>query len=93
MNIEEIKHIAELAKLSFDENEIKQFEAQFSQIIEYISIIESLQLEGIEETTNLYGWKNAFRHDITKPSISKDDALSNAPKHNEVFFKVPKMLE
>lgn len=93
MTIQEVEHIAELAKLSFDEKEIEQFIEQFSQIVDYISIIEHLQLEGIEEEHNLYGWKNSFRNDSVMPSLSKEDALSNAPKRNEVFFKVPKMFE
>lgn len=93
MTIQEVERIAELAKLSFNDNEIEQFIAQFSHIIDYISIIEKLQLEGIEEAHNLYGWKNSLRQDIIKPSLPKEDALSNAPKRNEVFFKVPKMFE
>jgi len=50
-------------------------------------------LEGIDAAVNLYGWKNVFREDCVKPSLSKEESLSNAPKRNEVFFKVPKMLE
>ena len=93
MTIKEVEHIAELAKLSFDDTEIKQFLTQFSQIVDYISIIEQLELDGIDEANNLYGWKNSFREDIVKPSLSKEDALLNAPKRNEVFFKVPKMFD
>ncbi|HAW08111.1 MAG TPA: Asp-tRNA(Asn)/Glu-tRNA(Gln) amidotransferase subunit GatB [Bacteroidetes bacterium] len=93
MTNDEVRHIADLAKLSFNNNEIEQFIAQFSQIIQYISMIDNLQLEGIDAEANLYGWKNAFREDYVKPSLSKEESLSNAPKRNEVFFKVPKMLE
>jgi len=93
MTIKEIQHIADLAKLSFNADEIEQFNAQFSQIIEYISIIDKLQLDDVEEVANLYESRNAFRKDIVEPSLPKEDALFNAPKHNEVFFKVPKMLE
>mgnify|MGYP002355195339 FL=1 len=89
----EIEHIAALAHLKFDDDELTKFSSQFSNIVNYVSSIEKLNLENIEPMTRPTDAKNVFREDIVQPSISKEDALKNAPKRNEMFFKVPKVIE
>jgi aspartyl-tRNA(Asn)/glutamyl-tRNA(Gln) amidotransferase subunit C len=88
-----IEHIAELAHLKFKDEEIESFATQFSEIVNYVSSIEKLNLEGIEPLTRPFEAQNVVRQDVAQSSISKEDALLNAPKRNEMFFKVPKVIE
>ena len=90
--IETVEYVAELARLKFTEEEISQFAEQFQNILSYIQTIEELDLEGIEPLTHILQSENVFREDVVKPSLSLEDALLNAPKRNESFFKVPKVL-
>jgi len=90
--IETVEYVAELARLKFSESEIEAFAEQFQGILSYIQTIEELDLEGVEPLTNITEMSNIFREDIVIPSLSLEDVLLNAPKHNESFFKVPKVL-
>jgi len=90
--IETVEYVAELARLKFTEEEISQFAEQFQNILSYIQTIEQLDLDGIEPLTHISQEVNVFREDVVEPSLSLEDALLNAPKRNESFFKVPKVL-
>ncbi len=89
---ETVQRIAELAKLSFSEAEIDAFTAQFNDILRYIGEIEKLDLEGVEPLIHLNSTANVFREDIPHECLTREEALMNAPKRNEAFFKVPKVL-
>lgn len=90
---ETIDHIASLARLSFTEEEKDVFVEQFQRIVEYVDIIQSLDLDGVEPLEHIgTGTENVFRDDESRPSIPLDEALLNAPKRNESFFKVPRVL-
>ncbi len=90
---ETIDNIAQLSRLEFPEAEKAAFAQKFEQIIEYFNAIESLDLDGVEPLKSIADTgENAFREDESSRIITTADALLNAPKHNSVFFKVPKVL-
>ncbi len=90
---ETINTIAQLARLEFREEEKARFGQQFEQIIEYFNALEAINLDGVEPLkTILDADINVFREDEVKREITTVEALSNAPKHNGVFFKVPKVI-
>lgn len=88
-----VKHISELAKLEFKEGEIDLFSEQFKEIIEYIDTLNEVELSNVEPLAQITDFENVLRQDVVQPSISLEDALKNAPKKNENFFKVPKVIE
>ncbi len=88
-----VHHIAELARLRFSEAEIGTFADEFARIVEFISVIESLELGEVEPLTHITPVHNALREDVPQPSLPREEALLNAPKHNGVFFRVPKVIE
>jgi aspartyl-tRNA(Asn)/glutamyl-tRNA(Gln) amidotransferase subunit C len=90
--IETVEYVAELARLKFTETETQEFAVQFQNILMYIQAIEQLDLEGVEPLTQISFTENIFREDVVKPSLTLEEALHNAPKRNESFFKVPKVL-
>ncbi len=90
--IETVEYVAELARLKFTKEETEQFAEQFQHILSYIQTIEELDLDGIEPLTHISQAENIFREDVVKPSLPLEEVLRNAPKRNESFFKVPKVL-
>jgi len=75
----EIKHIAVLAKLSFNDSELQIFEKEFNSILEYISTINECDTTGIEFEHNLSDFKGlVLQEDIKRPSIKRDQLLMNA---------------
>lgn len=88
-----IKSTADLAHLKYDSTELVEFENQFEKILDYVSTIEKLDLDGVEPLSHVVTTENVFREDVAKESLSLKDALVNAPKKNDNFFKVPKVIE
>lgn len=93
-NIKEtIENVSKLAHLEFEDSELETITPQFNKILDYIDVLSKIDLEGVEPMTHVSDATNVFREDEVKPSISVQDALKNAPKHNDIFFKVPKVFE
>lgn len=88
----EVAAIAELARLRFSDDELDTFTEQFGKILDYVGAIASLDVDGVEPMTHVHDVVNVLREDVVGTSISTAEALSNAPKKNEAFFKVPKVL-
>lgn len=93
-NIEEIiKKISALAKLEFTEEELKVLSPQFEKIVDYITILDKFDLEGVEPLTHVNEFTNVFREDLNEEALNQKEVFLNAKKHNNVFFKVPKVIE
>lgn len=94
MNIKEtINKTALLAKLQFEGDELEKFAKTFEQILEYISIIDGLDLENVAPLAQIIDYDYKFRKDIPAQGLDLQEALLNAPSKNENFFKVPKVID
>ncbi|MDF1612875.1 MAG: Asp-tRNA(Asn)/Glu-tRNA(Gln) amidotransferase subunit GatC [Stygiobacter sp.] len=89
---EDVKYIASLAKLKFDENEIEKFTEQFNEIISYIEKLNELDTSNVEPLAHPFESNNVFRNDELKKSASTEEALKNSPSKTEEFFRVPKVI-
>ncbi len=91
---EEIKHIANLARISLKEEEISQFQRDISQILDYFAKLQEIDTQKIESIGHISGIENVFRPD----SIRECDAavceriLENAPEIKDKCFKVKSVL-
>lgn len=92
---QELQHIASLAKLSFNPEEIEHFTQRFSNIINYIDHMNAAETLGVEPMTNSLDVSDevAPREDSPTDMLAQADALKNAPKKVEGFFGVPKVIE
>lgn len=88
----DVKHVAQLAKLTLTEEEIKKFQSQLAQILEYINQLQDVDTSGVEETSQVTGLTNVFREDEVGECLSQDKALSNAKQQQAGYFKVPGIL-
>ncbi len=88
----DVKHIAELARLEFNEKEIENFTFQLNEILSYMEKLNELDTENIEPLSHPVEGANVFREDKVKPGVEREEALRNAPDKDEVFFKVPKVI-
>jgi len=93
MNIKEtINKTVLLAKIELNEIEKEKFKLTFEQILEYINIIDELDLENVAPMSKIMEFKYGFRSDISMNELDVDEALFNAPSINKDFFKVPKVI-
>ncbi len=88
-----VERIAELARLRFSAQELESFVEQFQRIVEFVQVLQQLQLEGVEPLTHVVEVENALREDEPRESLPREEALRNAPRHDGVFFRVPKVIE
>jgi aspartyl-tRNA(Asn)/glutamyl-tRNA(Gln) amidotransferase subunit C len=90
---EQVKHIALLSRLELDEGETEIYQEQLSRILDYVEKLKEVDTKDIEPTSHVIELNNIFRKDEVKASISRDEALKNAPDYTDKFFKVPKIIE
>ncbi len=86
---DEVLHVARLARLALTEEEIERFRVQLSAILEAVGKVSELDLEGIPPTSHPLDLVNVFAEDEPRPSLSRDEALANAPDPEGGFFGVP----
>jgi aspartyl-tRNA(Asn)/glutamyl-tRNA(Gln) amidotransferase subunit C len=89
---EEVRRIAKLANLDFPEEEIARFTQQFNSILEYVARLNALDTSAIEPTSHVGSGSHALRDDALVPSMSRQEALANAPESEHGLFKVPKVI-
>ncbi|WP_175614981.1 Asp-tRNA(Asn)/Glu-tRNA(Gln) amidotransferase subunit GatC [Piscibacillus halophilus] len=90
---DQVKHVANLARLAITEEEAEKYSEQLSDIIDFSEQLNELDTSNVEPTTHVLDMKNVLRKDEPKEWISKEDALKNAPDQQDGQFKVPSILD
>jgi aspartyl-tRNA(Asn)/glutamyl-tRNA(Gln) amidotransferase subunit C len=85
--------IAHLARLEFDDKDAQKMMEDMSAIVDWVEKLKEVDTDGVEPLTTMSHEINALREDEVKHHLDRNDALLNAPKKDEVFFRVPKVLE
>jgi len=86
---DEVLHVARLARLELDDEEVEKFTEQLSAILEAVAKVSELDLADVEPTAHPLDVLNVWAADEPRPSLSLADALANAPEREAGFFKVP----
>lgn len=90
---EVIEKVAKLSRLSFSKEEMEKFADQLNDVLQYSEKLNELDLKDVEPTARPHDTTNVFREDTPNPSLSPEDALSNAPAEEDNCFKVPKIIQ
>ena len=89
---EEIRHVAELARLELDDEAVETFVAQIGRILDYVATLERVDTAGVQPMSHAIFLKNAFRPDAPGRHLDNAEALANAPEKDERSFLVPKVV-
>ena len=89
----DVKYVAHLARLALSPDEEQKLGAQLGNILDYIEKLKEADVSGVEPTAHAFPQVNVTRPDETRPSLSNDDALRNAPAKANGLFIVPKIVE
>lgn len=92
LTLEQVEHIAELAKLSLTQEEKESYREQLSAIIEYADMLQQLDTSAISPTATVLPLHNVMREDAIVPSFSVEDVLANAPDSQDGCFRVKAIL-
>jgi aspartyl-tRNA(Asn)/glutamyl-tRNA(Gln) amidotransferase subunit C len=90
---EQVEHVANLARLTFDNQEIDLFTNQMADIIDFAEQLNQLDTEGVEPTTHVLDIKNVLRKDTPRKWLTREEALKNTPDQKDGQIKVPSMIE
>ena len=92
ISIQDVEHVASLAKLSFTEEEKQKLASELNQILSYMEQLNSLDTESIEPLSHVIELGNVFRGDDPRPGLDRTEALKNAPARTDRFFRVPRVI-
>ena len=90
---DQVRHVAKLSRLRLSDAEVHQFAGQLSAVLDYVSKLNELNLDGVEPLAHAMDATNALREDVPRPGLTVEQALANAPEQDPPFFKVPKVLD
>jgi len=93
LTLEEVSKAALLARLKLTDDELKTLTAQLGRVLGYVDILNEVDTEDVEPMAHAVEVANVFRDDAAGESLSRDDALSNAPMTDGKSFLVPQILE
>ena len=88
-----IDKLSHLARLQFNAEEKKEINEDLRKMIAFVEKLSELDLDGVEPLLHVSEEVNALREDVVKGSVSREEALKNAPVHDGMFFKVPKVIK
>lgn len=91
--VEDVKHIAKLARLNFTDEELNKLSLQLSDIVDMANEIEKLDTENVKPTAHILENTNVFRKDEVKPSYDREEILKNAPTKESGCISVPRVVE
>ena len=89
---EQIRHVAKLAKLELADNEVEKFQKQLSEVIDYFRILDEVNTEKVEPTSQVTGLENVMREDKSASSLSQEESLSGSNRIDKNMFKVEKII-
>ncbi len=89
---EEILHIANLAYLNLEENEIDKYILHLQDILNFANIVNNAPVDNLDITIGAHESKNVFRKDEIKIFEDTQSLLQNAKETDQNMFKIPKVI-
>jgi aspartyl-tRNA(Asn)/glutamyl-tRNA(Gln) amidotransferase subunit C len=93
LTIEEVEHIAELARLKLTDEEKARYREQISSILDYFAQLQELDTADIPPTSSVLPPRSVLRQDEARPGLNLEDLLRNAPESEDDQFRIPPVLE
>jgi aspartyl-tRNA(Asn)/glutamyl-tRNA(Gln) amidotransferase subunit C len=89
----EVEHVARLARLRLSSKELEQMRGQLSDILDYIAMLQEVDVSGVPITAQVTGLTSVMRPDVVTGQLTSDEALSNAPDKQDGMFRVKAVFE
>ena len=87
-----VEKLANLARLQFSEGEKEIIKHDLQRMIHFVDKLNELDTTGVEPLLHMSDNDNMLREDVVQGSVSREEAVKNAPATDGVFFKVPKVI-
>ena len=93
LTTEEVRHIALLARIGMEDDEVEEMRGQLSDILEQFEALSSVDTGDLEPTGHSVDLLSVMREDMARPSFAREDALANAPNRQGDLIRVKAVLE
>lgn len=90
---DDVQHVAQLARLSFSEEEQARMADEMSQILDYVEKLNELDTSGVPPMSHVLDVTNVYREDSIEARIDQEQALAPAPDSDGHYFRVPKVVD
>ena len=90
---EDVEHVARLARLALNDDELERMREQLNAILGYIDKLRELDVTNVEPTSHAVPLVNVMREDEVVPCLPQDEMLANAPDRVGELFRVPRIIE
>ncbi len=88
-----IDQLAHLARLEFSSTEKEELKTDLERMISFVEKLNEVDTEGVEPLLHMSDEINVLREDVVKGSVSREEALKNAPVKDDHFFLVPTVIK
>jgi len=92
ITVEDVRKVAQLARLELPEEKIATYATQVERILDYVAHLEQVDTEGVPPTTRAVEVVNVTRDDRVEPTPVREELLDLAPQREGDFFRVPRIL-
>lgn len=93
LTAEEVRHVAELAKLALSDAEVDAYTGQLSEILAYAEQVQEVDTSSVPPTPYVLPLVNVMEADQPRPSFDNETALANAPDRIDGYFRVRAIFE
>jgi aspartyl-tRNA(Asn)/glutamyl-tRNA(Gln) amidotransferase subunit C len=93
ISLEEVEHIAELAKLALTDEEKARFGEQLSAILDYAARLQEIDTGDIPPTASVLPLDTVLREDRSRPGLPTQEALANSKDAHDDMFRVSAVME
>ncbi|MDI3256929.1 MAG: Asp-tRNA(Asn)/Glu-tRNA(Gln) amidotransferase subunit GatC [Kyrpidia sp.] len=93
ISLEQVEHVARLARLALTESEAAMYAEQLGAILEFADQLQELDVSDVPPTSHVLPISNVLREDEARPGLSREAALAGAPDSEDGQFRVPAILE
>lgn len=89
---QQVEHIARLARLALDADQLTRVGEQMGRILEYVEQLNELDTEGVEPASHALPLANVAREDRVCQRLNTQEIFQNAPEQEGDFFRVPQIM-
>lgn len=93
MKKEEVKQIADAARIAITDEEVAMFNKHLKSMTDHATQLQEVNTDGVEPTTYVLDLQNVMRQDKPKQWTTQEEVLKNAPDQKDGHFRVPSILD
>ena len=93
ISLDEVRHVAKLARLELSESELMSFQSQLNSLLGHFQDIQHLDVTGLPPKPHAVALQNVLRDDVSRPGLARDASLKNSANTKSGLFIVPTIIE